>query len=47
MAEHLHKSFSDQQVKALLERFVSREIKLEHVVVVLKIRRSRFFEILR
>jgi len=46
MAGHLHKSFSDQQVKALLERYVSREIKLEHIVGVLKIRRSRFFEIL-
>lgn len=47
MAGHLHKSFSDQQVKALLERYVSQEIKLEHIVGVLKIRRSRFFEILK
>jgi hypothetical protein len=47
MAGHLHKSFSDQQVKALLERYACREIKLEHIVGVLKIRRSRFFEILK
>jgi hypothetical protein len=47
MAGHLHKSFSDQQVKALLGRYVGQEIKLEHILGVLKIRRSRFFEILK
>jgi hypothetical protein len=47
MAGHLHKSFSDQQVKALLGRYVGQEIKLEHILGVLKIGRSRFFEILK
>ena len=47
MARHLHKSFSDQQVKALLGRYVGQEIKLEHILGVLKIGRSRFFEILK
>lgn len=36
MAGHLHKSFSDQQVRALLERYIRQEIKLEHILGVLK-----------
>jgi hypothetical protein len=47
MAGHLHKSFSDKQVRALLKRYVEQEIKLEHILGVLKIRRSRFFGILK
>jgi hypothetical protein len=47
MAGHLHKSFSDQQVRALLKRYVDQEIKLEHILGVLKIGRSRFFRILK
>ena len=47
MAGHLHKSFSDQQVKALLERYVGQEVKLEHILGALKIGRTRFFEILK
>ena len=43
MAGHLHKAFSDQQVRALLERYVGREIKLEHILGVLKIIRTWFF----
>ena len=47
MARHLHKAFSDQQVRALLGRYVGQEIKLGHILGVLKIGRSRFFEILK
>jgi len=47
MAKQLHKSFSDQQVRALLKRSVDREVELRHILGVLGIGRSRFFEILR
>ena len=47
MAGHLHKSFSDQQVRALLKRYANQEIELQHILGILKIGRSRFFEILK
>ena len=36
MAKHFHKAFSGQQVRALLGRYVGQEIKLEHILGVLK-----------
>ena len=47
MAKQLHKSFSDQQVRALLKRYDDREVELRHILGVLGIGRSRFFKILR
>ena len=47
MAKQLHKSFSDQQVRALLKRYDDREVELRHILGVLGIGRSRFSEILR
>ena len=47
MAGHLHKSFSDRQIRALLRRYVDQEIQLQHILGILKIGRSRFFEILK
>ncbi len=47
MADQLHKRFSDSQVKALLERYMKKEIELPYILSILKIGRSRFFEILK
>lgn len=47
MAGHLHKSFNDHQVRALLKRYADREIELQHILGVLKIGRSRFFQIFK
>lgn len=47
MAGHLHKSFSAQPVKALLERYVSREIKLEVHTTTGKVPIMRFRRALR
>jgi sulfite reductase alpha subunit-like flavoprotein len=47
MAGHLHKSFSDRQIRALLRRYVDQEIQLQHILGILKIGHSRFFEILK
>ena len=46
MAEQLHKRFRDEQVKSLLERYVSREIKINYVLEILGIERRRFFKLL-
>jgi hypothetical protein len=47
VAKNLHKSFRDQRVRSLLQRYLDREIELEHVLGILKIGRSRFFALLR
>ena len=46
MAKHLHKLFSDPQVRALLKRYDDREVELRYILGILGIGRSRFFEIL-
>lgn len=46
MAKHLHKSFSDQQLRALLKRYNDEEVELRHILRILGIGRSRFFDIL-
>jgi hypothetical protein len=48
MARQLHKSFSDQPVRALHKRYNDRrEVELRHILGFLGIERSSFFEILR
>jgi hypothetical protein len=32
MARHLHKAFSDQQVRALPGRYAGQEIELKHIL---------------
>ena len=43
----LHKQFTDNQVKELLERYVKREIELHYILEILGIKRSRFFLLLK
>lgn len=47
MANQLHKRFSDDQVKSLLERYLDREIELDYILGILGIRRRRFFTLLK
>ena len=47
MADQLHRRFSSSQAKALLERYIRKEIELSYILSILKIGRSRFFEILK
>jgi len=47
MREQLHRKFLDEQVKALLERYVSKEIKINYILEILGIKRSRFFILLK
>ena len=46
MAKQLHKKFPDRQVKSLLEKYISKEIKMDYILEILGIGRSRFFELL-
>jgi len=46
MSRQLHKNFTDDQVKSLLESYLDKEIKMNYILQILKIKRSRFFELL-
>ena len=47
MAKQLHKRFHDEQVKSLLKRYLSKEIKINYILEILEIGRSRFFELIK
>jgi len=46
MSKQLHKNFTDGQVKLLFEKYSKKEIKLIYILQILRIKRSRFFELL-
>ncbi len=46
MTKHIHKNFTDQQIKDLLQRYLAGEINREHIQTILKIGKSRFFSLL-
>jgi len=46
MSNQLHKNFVDEQVKLILKSYVDKEIKIIHILSILRIKRSRFFELL-
>ena len=47
MVKQLHKKFLTEQVKSLLERYLSKEIDIAYVLKILGIKRSKFFELLK
>ena len=46
MSKQLHNNFTNNQVKSLFEKYSKKEIKLNYILQILSIRRSRFFELL-
>ncbi|MDD5015013.1 MAG: hypothetical protein PHW73_07925 [Atribacterota bacterium] len=46
MSKQLHKNFVDEQVKLILKSYLDKEIKIIHILSILRIKRSRFFELL-
>jgi len=46
MSKQLHKNFTDNQVKSLLKSYLDKEIKMNYILQMLKIKRRRFFELL-
>ena len=47
MAKQLHKKFSDDQIRELLERYLDKKIKRTDIQKVLRIGKTRFFKLLR
>ena len=43
----LHKRFTNEQVKDLMQRYVKKELKREHIEQALKIKRRQFFKLLK
>jgi len=46
MSKQLHKNFTDEQVKSLLKSYLDKKIKINYILQMLRIKRSRFFELL-
>jgi len=47
MGRHLRTRYSATEVKAVFERYLAREIGVEHALAFLKIRRRQFFTLLK
>lgn len=47
MAEHIHKKFTDEQVKDLMQRYLTGQLKRQHIQEVLKIGPTRFFALVK
>jgi len=46
MSKQLHKNFTDDQVKSFLKSYVDKEIKINYILQMLRIKRRKFFELL-
>jgi len=47
MAKQLHKRFSAEGLKMLLEKYLDEKVELIYILEMLKVKRSRFFELLK
>jgi len=47
MTEQLHRRFSTEEVKVLLQKYLDEKVKLTYIVEILSITRRRFFQLLR
>ena len=47
MAKQLHKKFTDEAVKSLLDKYLAKEIKVNYVLEILGIKKVRFFQLLK
>ena len=47
MAKQLHKRFSAEEVKMLLEKYLDEKVKLIYTLEMLGVKRSRFFDLLK
>jgi hypothetical protein len=45
--EQLHKRFTNEQVKDLMQRYINKELKREHVQQMLKIKKRQFFKLVQ
>ncbi len=47
MVEQIHKKFSDEQIKDLMQRYLNKELKRQHIQEVLSIGQTRFFALVK
>ena len=47
MAKQLHKRFSDEEVRMLLEKYLDEKVDPIHILEILKVKRSGFFKLLK
>lgn len=47
MAKQIHKKFSDEQIKDLMQRYLNKELKRQHIQEVLGIGQTRFFALVK
>ena len=47
MAAQIHKKFSDEQVKELMQKYINKEVERKYLQEILGIGKSRFFELLQ
>ena len=47
MRRQLHKKFSDNQIKELIQRYLEGKVKIDHVQKVLGIGKTRFFALIK
>ena len=47
MSTHLHKRFTESEVIEVFERYLAKEIEVEHAMGMLGIGRSRFFNLVK
>ena len=47
MAKQIHKKFTTEQVKELLQKYITKEIERKYLQEILGIRKSRFFKLLQ
>ena len=43
----IHKRFTDEDIKYLLEKYLSKEIEIDYILEILDIKKTRFFELLK
>ncbi|MDD5015352.1 MAG: hypothetical protein PHW73_09715 [Atribacterota bacterium] len=46
MSKQLHKNFTDGQVKSFLKSYMDKEIKMNYILKMLRIKRRWFFKLL-
>ena len=47
MAKHLHKKFTDSQVKEFIERYLKKEIERKYIQEILGIKKRMLFELVK
>jgi len=47
MSEQIHKRLSNEFVKSILEKYIKGELKVKQCLLILQIKKTRFFELVK